>query len=89
MDTGIATHSKWIYFEHYPPKPGCKTSLWIVKVKANNTVLGFIRWFGQWRGYAFFPCNATVFEEECLRGIGNFVERVTKEHKNIQNNGKT
>ena len=74
--------SKWIEFEHYPSKEGCKTSLWIVKTKEDSIPLGLIKWYGAWRTYAFFPANDTIFEDDCLRDIAQFIEDRMKERKN-------
>lgn len=73
--------SKWIKFEHYPPKQGCKTSMWIVKAKEGDVTIGLIKWYCAWRSYCFFPANDTIFEEDCLRDIANFIEVETRKHK--------
>ena len=65
---------KWIEFEHYPPKKDKKTSLWIVKAKEGGVSLGLIKWYGAWRTYAFFPANDTIYEDDCLRDIAQFIE---------------
>jgi hypothetical protein len=43
--------------------------------------LGEIKWFSQWRKYCFFPTNWTIFEEDCLRDIAEYLETVTREHR--------
>lgn len=58
-----------------------KTLVWDVENKENGAVLGRIKWFGQWRKYAFFPFNGMVFEQVCLREIADFIEARTKEHR--------
>lgn len=73
--------SKWIEFRHYSPKSGQKTSLWIVRSKQSGATLGVIKWFGSWRKYSFFPSDSTIFEQDCLRDIANFIEEKTKEYK--------
>lgn len=72
---------KWIEFERYPPKEGMKTSLWIVKTKEDSVSLGLIKWFSRWRTYAFFPANGTVYEDDCLRDIAEFIEARMLERK--------
>ena len=57
-----------------------KTKVWAVEAKEDGAKLGEVRWFGRWRGYAFFPINA-IFEHRCLRDIADFVEGQTKEHR--------
>jgi len=57
-----------------------KTLVWSVEAKEGGAKLGEVRWFGRWRGYAFFPLDA-IFEHKCLRDIADFVEMQTKAHR--------
>ena len=43
--------------------------------------LGEVKWFGRWRGYAFFPELYTIYEQKCMREIADFIEAQTKEHR--------
>ena len=38
--------------------------------------LGEIRWFGRWRQYTFFPYPDSVFNNECLRDIAEFLDEL-------------
>ncbi len=58
-----------------------KTKIWKVVNKTDGSVLGGVKWFGRWRGYAFYPAYPTVYEQVCLRDIARFVEDRTKEYK--------
>lgn len=73
--------SKWIYFEHWGDKP--KTSVWRVRAKDGDFILGTVEWFGRWRQYCFFPVTEveTVFERQCLRDIADFCEQRTRGRK--------
>ena len=51
-----------------------KTFVWVVRAKQDDAELGEIRWFGRWRGYAFFPRAETLYEATCLRDIAEFIE---------------
>ena len=73
--------SKWIEFEPEPQFASKKTLVWKVVTKEDHFVLGVIKWFGRWRGYAFFPTSDTVFEKQCLRDIAAFLEIQNKEHR--------
>ena len=72
-----------IRFVKRPPVPGRKTSVWHVKSEESNGDLGAIVWYGAWHKYVFLPTLyvATVYEQDCLRDIADFVEARTKEHK--------
>jgi len=80
-----AHETKWLRFElASEQKP--KTSVWRLVTKDNiknhiGSEIGQVRWFGPWRGYAFFPVGGTVFEQTCLRDIAAFCEQRTKEHR--------
>jgi len=74
--------SKWIEFKHYPPKPNRKTATWMVINKDTRAVIGCIGWDCGWRKYVFNPYHSTMYEEDCLRDIANFVENETKQHRN-------
>lgn len=68
--------SKWLEFVHVEDKP--KTKVWEVKRKAveihlDGISLGYVKYFGQWRQYAFFPHEGTVWHGECLQDITLFL----------------
>jgi hypothetical protein len=44
-------------------------------------ILGTIRWFSAWRKYCFYPSNLTIFEQDCLRQIADWIEKLTSDHK--------
>jgi hypothetical protein len=67
-----------------------KTLVWQLWTKARTTgknsytprrSIGEVRWFGRWRGYAFFPYEDTVYEHKCLRELADFVQERTREHR--------
>ena len=74
-----AVFGSYLRFEPGLDKP--KTKTWVVLNKEDSCPLGIIKWFSHWRKYCFFAADGTIFEENCLRGISNFVESKTKEHK--------
>lgn len=72
-----------------PTRNTGRTWIWEVVTKDDSEkeahgglFLGEVKWFGRWRGYAFFPrdCGFTAFEHRCLREIADFIESRTKEH---------
>ena len=64
--------SKWIEFVHW--RETGKTSVWQVVTKDGGVVIGEVKWFGRWRGYAFFPKPDTIYEATCLRDIADFIK---------------
>lgn len=74
--------SKWINFKLVGEKP--KTKIWMVTSNENEDELGIIEWLPRWRKYCFYPSDS-VFEEDCLRDIADFIEMKTKNHKRKRN----
>ena len=72
---------KWIKFVESSFK-SAKTKRWAVCTDRDGAI-GWIRWHGRWRKYAFFPNGCTVYEQDCLRDIAEFIESETKEHKTV------
>lgn len=64
--------AKWIRFIVYEQKP--KTTVWRIESIENGVILGYVKWFPNWRKYAFFPEEDTVYEQDCLKDIANFIE---------------
>lgn len=83
--------SKWIEFadcsEIYPYKI---TKTWFVRTKDDGGfLLGYVKWLGRWRGYAFFPLGETIYEQQCLRDIANFIETENKKHRENRKTSKS
>lgn len=57
-----------------------KTVVWEV-MSLSNTPLGTVKWYGAWRGYAFYPVAGTLLDCDCLFTIAQFCERQTTAHK--------
>ena len=72
--------AKWIKFNDLGLSKSEKTQIWEV-VTLEGGVIGHIKWYGQWRKYGFFPGAATVFENDCLKDIAEFLQKVTNEKK--------
>lgn len=59
-----------------PVSPGSKTRKFSVYSTHSGALLGYVKYFVQWRQYVMFPLNA-VFDKKCLREIADFCERAT------------
>lgn len=71
--------AKWIEF--ILSYKGEKTSVWFVSNAETKEKIGYVKWYGPWRKYCYFPIDQTVYEQDCLRDIANFIENATKEHR--------
>jgi hypothetical protein len=78
MHDATEIKGKWITFRRAASIG--KTERWLI-VSENGGEIGAIRWYGPWRRYCFLPLEGTVYEEQCLREIADFCERLTKAHK--------
>lgn len=70
--------SKYLEFIHVEDKP--KTKVWEVRRKADEVYndglsLGYIKYFGRWRQYAFEPHGGTFWNHECLNDIIKFLNQ--------------
>jgi len=72
--------SKWLTITEIGKSDSGKTLIWNV-ANGDEEFLGYVKWFGKWRKYAFFPAEDTIFEEECLRDLSFFCEQSTREHR--------
>ena len=70
---------RWIEITEEPQV--ATTRRFEVKNIKSGCLIGWVRWFGPFRSYAFLPCEGTVYEEDCLRDLASFVEGMTKSHK--------
>jgi hypothetical protein len=61
-----------------------KTESWRVTANQGQQILGHVKWYGPWRGYAFFPEMGTLYEQKCLREIAHFCEVQTQEHRRMR-----
>lgn len=79
------TSGTYVAFYDRGVMKGRKTSVYDVYPYSGDKVepgpLGWIKWFGRWRKYSFFPATDAVFEETCLRDIADFCVQVTKEYR--------
>ena len=65
---------KYVTF-HKNRKQNPKTWVYNVFTKGNShgiINLGQVRWYAQWRQYAFYPIEGSVFEKTCLGDIQQF-----------------
>ena len=68
-----------------------KTKTWVYEITTRKgATLGFIKWYPNWREYAFFPdmtAKELVFSRGCKRDIADFEDRLMVEHQTIKEHG--
>lgn len=81
---------EWLTADVTPSSSG-KTSVWSLYPRKDKpgdfegeyagALLGRVKWYGQWRKYAFFPEPGTLFEPDCLHSIAEFCADKTRRHR--------
>ena len=74
----VAVTGKWVRFPVVGPSASGRTTMWSVETVEGGVVLGYVKWYGPWRCYAFYPEAATLYERRCLRDIADFCEAESK-----------
>jgi len=69
----------YVYFDLLD-MPKKKTQTWQV-MSRRGVHLGDIKWLAQWREYAFFPDEETVYESTCLGEISAFIQDLMSKRK--------
>lgn len=69
----------YVRFEETDPAP--KTRRWTVWGRDNGALLGWVKWFGRWRCYTFWPAQDTTFNAGCLQDVAAFCLNETARHK--------
>lgn len=71
--------SKYLKFELIEEKP--KTKVYAIVSKSDNSRLAVVKWYPNWRCYAFYPENRTIWEDDCLNAIVQFLKDLKNEKK--------
>ena len=58
-----------------------KTNIYMVYNNKNYATLGYIKWYGGFRKYCFFPQPDTIFETKCLHHIIAYINKLMEERK--------
>lgn len=73
--------SKYLGFCYRGKSDSGKTEKYNVYNKVHGMLLGEIKWHGAFRKYGFFPILETVFDSQCLKEIGEFLDKMMRERK--------
>lgn len=76
--------SKWLAFRDRGLSASAKTRRWAVQPKDGGRPIGLVIWHSPWRLYCFAPNPNTMFEQDCLRDIAEFIQARTREHKRLR-----
>lgn len=52
---------------------------WWVWNRMKRVVIGRIEWLSDWKCYVYVPDAMTLYHDECLHSISEFLTRVTEE----------
>lgn len=76
--------SEYKYFTFFskPRIKNRKTDTWECLANSDGCLLGHIKWYSHWRQYCFFPARETIFSQNCLDDVSNFLEKINQNHKN-------
>jgi len=73
---------KWIKIEEEGLSKTGKTKIFkIVNKDYPDIPLGFIKWNGGYRKYAYYPEGDSYYEEDCLKNIAEFLEELKTERR--------
>ena len=81
MNAPVLKSGKWIFAQQYMPQKPRQTPCFSVRASDTVTVLGTLEWYSPWRGFAFFPTENTVFEDQCLATIQGWLRILNSAHK--------
>jgi len=70
----MRTIYKHIHFVKVGEKP--RTSAWEIRNNKTGSVIGEISWYATWRQYCTMPKGGTVFNNQCLRDIAGFLDKL-------------
>lgn len=71
--------SKYMLFEQAVSNR--KTKVVLVSSKSSGVELGWIKWYGAWRQYCFYPATDTIFSKGCLQEIEEYITALMDERK--------
>lgn len=66
---------RWLVARLQPRRSGDETDTWLIVSKAQNSILGEVRWFGWWGRYAFYPRPDIICNKERLYDIQAFLAK--------------
>lgn len=59
---------------------GAKTRRFAVINRFNHILIGYVKFYAQWRQYCFHPLNC-VLHDKCMREVADFCTETTSAHR--------
>ena len=53
-----------------------KTSIYAVRNIKSQSIIGWVKWYPNWRQYCFFPELETIYSDGCLKDIIDFIREL-------------
>ncbi len=79
LEDGLWKSSHLFFKDDGPVSKGAKTRRFSVLSSFNKSLLGYVKWYSHWRKYVFYPINS-IFDDNCLDEISQFMWETTNEH---------
>jgi len=77
----MKTEYKYIQFDLVEQDETKKTQAYTVRNISLQIILGYIKRYGAWRQYCFFPMIGTIYGEGCLKDVADFVKQLMEDRK--------
>jgi hypothetical protein len=74
--------SRYLNFKEVGRTPSGRTAIIEVSNKSGS-ILGEVKWFGNWRKYCFNTVHGITLDEHCLGDIANYIVEKTRLHKDM------
>jgi len=68
----------YLAIREFGSSPSGKTRRFIVENRRRDEILGYIRWYGPWRQYTFYPEPLTVWSAGCLAEVQKYISGIAK-----------
>lgn len=77
----MKTEYEYIHFDNIEDKS--KNSVWSCRNNRNNSELGRVQWYPQWRQYCFLSLmiHEAVFSASCHDDISHFLKQLNTERR--------
>ena len=69
----VATY-KHIVITHFKMRKERESWHYWITTRRGNVTLGEIRYYSQWKQFCFFPERGTVWSDDCLRNVRDFMK---------------